>query len=405
MLKKTVCLILTAALLFLTGCASDKPSDLETKSLAEIREEKENVAELAKKFDNLDLSNTVFYVPEADKLGGFTIDQTATVEERNQVLFGAAERLVGETPKDDELRCYNATAFEWISYPESKNVPDEDDLSSIQYRTDKVIIGVEYWGGIYFYFIDYDDVPMTDMGNYLNIFQAPQVAKFDLMSGENADEVYELQGGEISVQEAAEFMQSWFEDFPFKVDGLRLVPRAASVHKLGEKCAITTMFYYEYNGVLLDHHHYATNLETDEYDYFKDRLTEDISMARNDQVDQLRYGKLGDFKPTDESYEEFISLESFLSMMSEKLTGNSKFAIDSVELLYGVERTYPEGFEALDVEEKKEAHLHPLGYRSRPIWVAYISHSGLQEAEQMCVWADAVTGELGLFWGGEESEH
>lgn len=403
MLKKAICLTLAAALLLLAGCASNAPSGSKMKTLAEIRDEKENVQKIAEKYNNLDLSNTRFYVPDVDKLGGFTVDLSASVEEKNQVLFDAVERIVGETPNDSELRCWNTPTFDWMPYSEAKNLPDKSALRSLQYRSDKVTMTVEYWGCISYDFIDYENVPITDMGNYDYLFYEPLIKKYDLLAGDPADDVYELQGGEISVKDAVGLMQSELEASPFCMIGPQLVPTRASVHKLGEKYAIDAVFYYKYNDVLLDHHDYAINLETDEHDYFKDKITVDIAMARNNQIDQLSFARLGEFKSTDESYDRFISLESFLSMMSEKLTGNSKFTIDSVELLYGVERIYPEGYEAMTMEEK--SGIDPLGFKSRPIWVAYIPHSGIQQAEQMCVRADAITGELGLFWGSEAWEH
>lgn len=406
MLKEIICPALTAALMLLAGCAgSNEPSGVEMKTLAEIREEKENISEIDEKYNNIDLSKTYFYVPEADALGGFSVDLNVPIDDFNNTLFKAAEALVGETPKDSELRCWNSPTFEWIPYSDCKNAPDKDDLFSIQYRSDKIILGIEYWGSIYYQFIDYNDFPMTDRGNYEWIFrvQDTPVKEYDFLGGQNAEEVYELQGGEISVKDAVGLMKSELEEMPFYLEGLELVPKKASVYKLGEKYAVNAVFYYEYNGVLLDHHYYSDNIETDEYDFIKDDLSADVSMARNNQIDQLYSARLGTIKPTDESYDEFVSLESFISMMSEKLTGNSKFVIDSVELLYGVDRIYPEGFSSMTKDEKVAAK--PLGLSIRPIWVAYISQTGIQDAKRMCVWADAVTGELKLYRGDEVSEH
>lgn len=82
-------------------------------------------------------------------------------------------------------------------------------------------------------------------------------------------------------------------------------------------------------------------------------------------------------------------------MTSEKLTGKREFAIDSIELLYGVDHIFPERYSDMSFEEKVRSHMP--GYKVHPIWVAYLSHTGIQESEQMCVTADAVTGELSLY--------
>ena len=156
--------------------------------------------------------------------------------------------------------------------------------------------------------------------------------------------------------------------------------------------------------MLLDHHFYSTDLETDEYDFIKYHMTESVSMARNNRIDQLYSSQLGTFRPTEDSFDNFISLEDFLIMMSEKLTGRgNKFKVDSVELLYGLDRIYTEGFDAMTKDEKIASP--PLGMKSHPMWVAYIPQTGIHEAELICVSADAITGELKLHSAHEAFEY
>lgn len=403
-MKKIIAI--TAALLLLTGCAKNEPAGSEMKTLAEIRAEKENISELAEKFGNLDLSGTEIYVPDVDALGGFTINVDLPVEEYREALYKAANAVVGQDPVEAEMRSWHLESYERRPYTEIKDEFNTTDYLDLQWKSPKIAMSVEFWGVLYLMFLDFDNVPISKIGNYKDLISLDAIAKYDLLSGAPADDVYTLQGGEISVNDAVEQMCAQYRAMPFYISELDVVPSFVRVCELGDKHAISAYCLYEYGGVRLDHHSYSIDLEfpidAEHYDYIRDDRTLRMSMARSTQIDQLSYAPIGKLAPTDESYGEFVSLESFLSAMSEKLTGNSKFKIDTVELLYGIDRIYPEGFD--DLPQEKKGVTRPLAMKSRPLWVAYISRTGIQDAPTMCVWADALTGEMKLYRGQESGE-
>ncbi len=410
-IKKCACLTLACALLLLSGCAKNEPagSDTAMKTLAEIRAEKENISELAEKFGNLDLSDAEIYVPDVDALGGFTINVDLPVEEYREALYKAANAVVGQDPVEAEMRSLHIESVEFRPYTEIKDEFNTADYLDLQWKSPKIAMGVEFWGVLYLMFLDFDNVPISKIGNYKDLISLDAIATYDLLSGEPAGDVYTLQGGEISVNDAVEQMCAQYRAMPFYISELDVVPSFARVCELGEsgdRHAISAYCLYEYGGVRLDHHSYSIDLEfpidAEHYDYIRDDRTLRMSMARSTQIDQLSYAPIGKLAPTDESCGEFVSLESFLSAMSEKLTGNSKFKIDTVELLYGIDRVYPDGFD--DLPQEKKSSTCPLGIKSRPLWVAYISHTGIQDAPTMCVWADALTGEMKLYRGQESGE-
>lgn len=398
MFKKIICTVLSA--LLLAGCAhsaSDSAFESsELKTLSEIRAEAENISELAAEFDNLDLSETYFYVPDVDEMGGFTVDYTAPFEEKERLLFDTAEWLTGEAPAESDITFFSRD-YQTIPYAEHKNDPQREYNYSIDYETDSLHLKIEWRCNIVFIFKDYDNVPISDFGSYLRLddLQEYPVAEYDLRAGESAGAIFELQGGEISVEDAVELMKSELEASPFRIDGLELIPCRARVNKLSEKYAVSAMFLQGYNGVIVDYHDYLIDPETDEYDFIRDGMSVESAMARNDRIDQLHFTRIGTLTPTDDRFNEFISLERFLSMISEKLTGRGrKFKVDSVELLYGVNTLYPEEYGSSSGKDLID--VFPLGIKSRPMWVAYLSRTGIHGAEQMCVSADAVTGELKL---------
>lgn len=393
-------------MVFLTGCNNDGNTGSSQegsensvmKSLSEIRSETANIADFDGKFDNLNLSNTCFYVPDVDKIEDFSIVFDASIDEKEKLIRDAAEWMMNE-PADENDLIYYSYEHEYIPYAECKDSPKRGENYGLFCRNDKLNSGINL-GGSYIYIANnaVDELVHTSESTPRYINDQNPIEEYDLLTGEVTEKSFELQDGEIALSDAVDFLKSDLENSPLSVDGLDVVPRKVGVYKVGEKNGIHADFFFEHNGVLLDHNIYIQDLEADEYNinFTRTAINFDSAMVWKNRTDQL-YGVpiCAELKPTGESFDEFVSLEHFLSMTSEKLTGKREFAIDSVELLYGVNYIYPEGYFDMPFEEKVRAHMP--GYKAHPIWVAYLSHSGLQEAEQMCVTADAVTGELKLY--------
>lgn len=401
MLKKTVCLTLTAALLLLfSGCAKDEPASVEMKTLAEIRAEKENVAELAKKFDNLDLSNTYFYVPDIDKIENFSIVFGTPIDNKEKLLLATADWVMQGSSDENDILYFTYDAdynFVYIPYSDCKNDPQRGDKYGLFCRNDKLNVSINLFAS-YIYTANnaVDDLVSTSRSTPRFIDNQDPAEEYNHLTGEAADALVELQDGEILVSDAVEILKTNFENSPLNIDKLKLVPRKTGVYNVGEKFGVYTDFLQEYNGVLLDYHIYGDNLETGEFAREKERVSIGMAMVWKNQTDQL-YGAniISEVKPTGDSSEkfefEFVSLESFISTMSERLTGRSQFEIDTVEFLYAVDRVFPDNSSELSDEEKSQ--LRYIGYFCHPMWVAYLSKSGISDAPQMAVTMDAVTGE------------
>lgn len=402
--KKIICFALVISMVFLTGCnnggnagSSQKGSENSVmKSLSEIRSETANIADFDSRFDNLDLSNTRFYVPDVDKIEDFSIVFDASIDEKEKLLLDAAEWMMNEPAGENDLTYYSYDG-EYIPYAECKDSPKRGENYGLFCRNDKLNSAINL-GGSYIYFGNnaVDELVSTSVNTPRFINEQDPIEEYDLLAGGSVEKSFELQDGEIKVSDAVDFLKSDFESSPLCIDGLNVFPRRAGVYTVGEKTGIHADFFFEHNGVVLDYHIYINDLESDDGTNAKTRLCFDAAMVWKNQTDQL-YGVpiCAKLKPTGESFDEFVSLEHFLSMMSEKLTGKSEFTIDSIELLYGVNRILPEGYSTFSFEEKAKAPIS--GYKAHPIWVAYLSHTGIQESEQMCVTADAVTGELKLY--------
>lgn len=408
MLKKTICSALAVSALLLVGCSNSysdsvaggisggKPYGFEMKSLAEIRSETENVSTLAGKFNNLDLSETFIYVPDVDKIDGFSLVFDSSTEDKKKLLLDTAEWLMDETGDDDNLSYLPPHSVDEVPFAEYLSTSRRDEGGFMYYRSDKLYMGINIGGNYTFAannaadnFFDTTDRPPHWIDN-----QEP-VKNYDLFSEENMGTCLELQDGKMTVSEAVDFLRSDFENSPLNIDELKVMPYKAGIYKVGEKYGISVGFSYEYNGVLLDYHNYVNDVETGKYDFLKKHLNFDISMVWKNRTDQLYGTKICTVKSTGESCDEFISFEGFLSIISEKLTGNSKFTLDTVELLNGLAGVYPDEFYTAADEEKPSFHL--LSITSHPTWVAYISNSGIAEAPTLCVVMDATTGEVNVY--------
>lgn len=402
MSKKTICYALALSALFLSGCgnsAADSGSaGFEMKSLAEIRAEKESISALDDKFANLDLSETFIYVPAVDKIDGFSVVYDVSVDDKEKYLLDTAEWMTGEAPDENNI-IYRNFDFEDIPYSECKDDPEKDKkYYFVYYKTDKTDVGINI-GGSYIYAANkaVDEFPsrIESTPRFIDQNQDSPSKEFDMLAGENAAELVEVQDGEISVSEAARRMQTIFESTSMYNSELKLLPNKGRLYKVGDKYGINVIYSYEYNGVLLDYHYYGKDIETDKWAYERSGADFDASMVWKGQLDQLYGGDLVNIEPSGESCDEFISMEEFLSAASEKLTGNSKFTLDTVELLNGLNRVYPEEFYTASDAEKPS--IHWLREDSHPIWVAYISQSGIAETPQMCAVMDAVTGEFKVY--------
>lgn len=403
MLRKIVCLILTAALLLISmaGCAKNTPSGAEMKTLAEIRKEKENVRKIAEKFDNLDISNTYFYVPQVDKIENFSILFGAPIEDKEKLVVETANWIMpGSSDENDIIYCtvnddYNDYIF--TPYSDCKNDPQRGDSYRLICQNDKLEVSINLFGSWLFAGNNaVDNLVSTSIGTPRFIDGQDPALEYNHLAGDTADALVELQDGEMLVSDAVEILKTNFENSPLNIDELKLVPQKTGVYNVGDKYGVWTDFLQEYNGVLLDYHIYGDNLETGVYEREKLRNQIGMAMVWKNQTDQL-YGAsvFTEVKPSGNSFEKFVSLESFISTMSEKLTGRSKFVIDSVEFLYVVDNIHPDNYSELSEREKAIARY--TEFSCHPIWVAYLSNSGLQEAPQMCVTMDAITGEVNLY--------
>lgn len=398
MSSKSISYILSAAFfLILTGCSSGSGTDApkEKLTLEEIRSEAEKISEIVQKYENLDLSSTEFYIPKSDKMNGFSLlPIPLSPEEREANLLDTAEWFSGEKPDENNI-IYRPYDGDDLYYSEIKDDPDRDENYFVYYKNDSIDIGINIPGNYIYsrkkavaeiagregsYFIDNQEYPKEEY-NFL---------------GGIPDADIELQDGVQTLKEIVENMTTVLSGKPFyKIEGLTLCPKDAMIYGVGEKLGVNISFLYEYRGIRLDYHNYGKNIETDKYEGIQTSLTCEASAVWKNGIDEL-YGAHMFFLSSDgESYDKFIGLDDFLGMMSEKLTGNSKFIIESAELMYGLRNIFPDEYYTAADEER--FNIAPVELTAYPLWVGYIPNTGIASAPRMTVVVDAVTGEMNIY--------
>lgn len=402
MLKKITCLILIAtSTLMLVSCnnAGDShANNVKFSSLAEIRLESDEISKLDKKFENLDLSNTFFYVPDVDEIAGFSILYDISIDEKEKYLMDTAEWF-GEGSADENNMIYRPLYGDDVLFSECKNDPNRGNNYFLYYKNEQVDLGLNI-GGNYIYAANrlVDKFPSRNEStpHFIDTNQDQPKEEYNLLMGETDDSIVtEVQDGEEKITDAVGFMKEELENSPLKITGLEFVPNRARIYNVGEKTGINIVYSYEYNSVLLDYHTYGKDLEseTKKSDEKKANMKLDTSMVWKNSLDQLYGADICKVKSTETTNKSFVSLESFLAMISEKLTGRSSFGIDSVELVYGLDRIFPEEYYAATTPEERFG-IYPVRLDAHPMWVAYLSSTGIANAPQMCISTDAVTGEL-----------
>ncbi|MDE6732955.1 MAG: hypothetical protein K2J77_08775, partial [Oscillospiraceae bacterium] len=346
-------------------------------------------------------SKTYFYVPDVDKIENFSILFGMPIEDKEKLLLETADWVMPGVSNENDILYFSYDSEDnrvYTPYSDCKDDLQRGDNLGLFCRNDKLDVSINIPGNwLYATNNAVDDLVSTSKGTPRFIDNQDPAEEYDHLAGDTLNDVrVELQDGDMLVSDAIEFLQSNFENSPLNVDRLKLVPRKTGVYNVGEKYGVWTDFLQEYNGVLLDYHIYGLDLETEDFERKKDRAYIGMAMVWKNQTDQL-YGAnmITEVKPSGDSFEKFVSLESFISTMSEKLTGRSQFAIDTVELLYEVDNILPDNYSELSEEEK--AMLRHTGLFCHPMWVAYLSNSRITDSPQMCVTADAVTGEFNLY--------
>lgn len=403
MLKKVFALLCTCVVVVGTIASCDVQTvdtAYSMKSLSEIRAEADDWDTISAKFENLKLSETAVYVPDADKMNFFLLNSVElSPEQREEYLLETAQ-LLGDSQPDLHDIVYLNYDSEKIPYSEVKTDPErnEDKYYFVKYLTDALDIGINI-GGNYIYARRKDIAEIAGSGNEdYWIDRTGKPSKTYNLREKTPDTAVLVQDGEQKISEIVELMINTLSETPFyKIDKLKLCADEAQVYSLGDKSAVNISFFYEYNGIPIDSYFrgYGMNIETGLYDTLRTSMKCEASAAWKNSIDELYGAHYYSVSESEEYADKFIGLEDFLSRISEKLTGNTSFDIESVELVYGLNRVLSD--EYYSTPDAKPWEYTTLRLEAEPVWIANIPQTGIADTPNMRIVMNAATGEIEMF--------
>lgn len=395
MSKKFLCVGLSV-LLLTTGCTRDN-STLSNRliSLKEIRTEAENMLELDQKYENLSLSETKINIPTTEQIKNFSLFPVPLSPEERETFLLDTVRWFGGEERDINNIIYLPYDGDDLSYSQVRDDPDRGSNYFVCYKDDDLNLGINI-PGQYIYGIRNETAKIAGKeGTWFIDNQEHAKGEYDIRK-EIPDTDISLRDGVQSLAEIVENMICVLSEKPFfQIDGLSLCPSKAAIYPVGENEGVNVRFCYEYEGVEIDYHTYGRNMETDKYEGIRAHLTFDASTVWKNGIDEFYGAHLYFLKTAEETHYKFIGLDDFLGMLSEKLTGNTEFVVESVELIYGLRNVYPDERDTASDEEK--FNIPPSELKAYPMWVAYLPRTSFNSAPKALLTVDAITGEMNIY--------
>lgn len=394
--KKIMYLFILISLYIFSACEKNIENEEKNNllSIDEILTEADNLNKIDERYSNLNLSETEIYIPNKNKITNFVLQNVSlSAEEREELLLQAAELFDGTTPDVNNLE-YLSFSREIFKYDKIKNDSNRGENYFLKYKNANCDLGINI-GGNYLYARKNEIWKLAnwERDDYWIDFGTMTKSYNLRKSIPNVD--IKLVNGEQSIFETVKYMVDMLQDkMPyFKNDILTIKPNEAQIYKLGENNGINISFYYEYDGVPIDNYFRGAyyDVKTNEL-VARNSLAFEASAIWKGSIDELYSTYMYSLEPSNEENERFIGLDNFAEILSNKLTGNSKFTIESIELVYGLTSIYPDEFYS-DPDAKMWEYT-PEKLIAEPVWIAYIPNTGIADTPYMRVVADAVTGKL-----------
>ena len=341
-----------------TSVNSGSGTELKFAPVTEIRENFSQSAEAlrAREFDNLDFSKTEFDFPEVDSVTELSIEQYLSKDAQEIYDFFSAsiDTLMpgkySEEQKRNEIRFYDyyeedpENPESYPSQPES--FPTIEDYKVTDYswpyiETDECFIDMRF-GTLRWY--DNGDLKrwcgeegspvMETMHDY-----GEQVA---FITDMNCTDKYELTNGEISIKDAAEFVNNYLATTNFSIHETPAKSKvyAVSVVNIGNgKYGYNFLVSPEYKNISFDHcgmqGGQATRFVENDYDkHGHGTFPGQIGMIETDKIYQCVEPVYWHILNEEETYTSIITLENAAEIVSEFYSTSMNFLVKNVSVVY-----------------------------------------------------------------------
>ncbi len=339
----TICCLVTV----MSGCDSD--ADLDFAPVSEIRENfSRSVEELrSREFDNLDFSNADFNFPEIDSISflALTSFKGKSAEELHDFFSEGLDALVpgkitGEQ-KTNEIRLSGERVNgELPTIKEYK--PDPNGIQFLMLETEECFMDM-YFGVLRWF--DNGDLMRWCGEKGAPIMQTMISDKRrvkDVITDMNCTDKYELTDGEISIKDAAEFVNDYLQTTNFSPYELSARSKAVAVNivdigkgKVGYNFLITP----EYKKVLFDYPEngggVGTRLVKNDYDHRAyNVMPNQIGMIETDKIYNFICPAYDRSIEEAETYTSIITLQCAAEIVNKFYSGSMDFSVKRVGAVY-----------------------------------------------------------------------
>lgn len=338
----TICCLVTV----ISGCDSD--AGLDFAPVSEIRENfSRSIEELkSREFDNLDFSHADFSFPEIDSISllaltsfegksaqelhdffGMSLDtlvpgKFTDKQKINEILFADGERVNGELPTIKE---YKPTEFPFLMFETEECFIDMNH-------------GVLRWfdNGDLMRWCGEEGAPIMQ-----TMISDKRRVK-DVITDMNCTEKYELTDGEISIKDAAEYVNDFLQMTDFSPYELSARSKAVAVNivdigkgKVGYNFLITP----EYKKVLFDYPENGGGIgirlvKNDYDDRMYDVIPKQIDMIETDKIYHFICPAYDRSIEETETYSSIITLECAAKIVNKFYSESMDFSVKRVQTVY-----------------------------------------------------------------------
>lgn len=339
-------LTICCSVIILSGCGSDEV--LDYAPVSEVRENfSRSVEELkACEFDNLDFSNADFSFPAIDSISelSFSYYSGKSAQEIYDFFSSSIDTLVpgkfSDEQKLNEIRFYDGKNPDGTYQTIKEYTLTDNPYPS--FETNDCFIDMQF--GVLRWFDNADLMRWCgEEGKPImrTMISDKRYAK-DFITDMNCTNKYELTDGEMSIKDAAEFVNNFLQTMNFSPYELSARKKAVSVNivNIGEgKYGYNFIITPEYKKVLFDYPEMngssGVRLVQNDYDNRKyDVMPGQIDMIETDKIYHFILPAFNLSIKETKTYDSIITLERAAKTVSKFYSGTMSFYVKRVQAVY-----------------------------------------------------------------------
>ena len=383
---------------------TDGSVKIEKQSLKQIREMYSNDVEDLRngEYDKLSTQNPYIYITEQDSVSNISEKSNhkfdnLSLMELLEAEYEVVKNLIGEDLNmdylvDDTSMQYNNENYD-IHYPTYQETVES--IKNNTYTPNELTAATRPYLGYIGLTVEggdqrYCHVPQ-DMDYVVfmrgKLFELTGEAHEDLESdfeplktyyncGTNLEDKYMLSNGEISIKDAIDFVEQYFEDLhPYNIfPEIKNIVHHVSVFDIGNGIyAYEFTMVRKFDGLIAE----AGTASGEEDNEVKDCTK--VTMVETDNVDiRIGSGNGHEMSKIGEEITEVISLKSVLELISSKIGNNSQYEITEISMIF-----------RRDVKERK---LYQQEYTGIPHWL--VRGKNLNDGREVRFYVNMADGKL-----------